>query len=210
MRAVNLLPRDAGQKQRITKENVPVVAGVCAGVLIAAVLASQFLSQSGKVAAERQQLADLQAQLDALPAPPPGPTAAQTKLVSEQSTRLTALTAALQTRVAWDRVLREFSLVLPDDVWLRSLNLDAPTSPATAGALAPAAGTTATPTGLTIDGSTYSHDAVARLLSRLALVPDLTNVQLVNSAAAVVGRRRVVNFSIAADIKPPADAKGSS
>ena len=208
MRTVNLLPRDASQKQRITKENVPVVAGVCAGVLIAAVLASQFLSQSGKVAAERQKLADLQAQLAALPAPPAGPTALQTKLASEQSTRLMALTAALQTRVAWDRVLREFSLVLPDDVWLKGLNLTAPTSPATAGAAVPTAG--GTPTGLTIDGSTYSHDAVARLLSRLALVPDLTNVQLMNSAVATMGGRQIVNFSIAANIKPPADAEGSS
>jgi len=32
--------------------------------------------------------------------------------------------------------------------------------------------------GLTISGTTYSHDAVARLLSRLMLIPDLTGVTL--------------------------------
>ena len=33
----------------------------------------------------------------------------------------------------------------------------------------------------TIQGRTYSHDGVARLLSRLQVVPDLTNVQLISS-----------------------------
>ena len=197
MRAVNLLPRDHAQKPAIKKEQIPFAVGGCVGLLVTALVASQYLSQSGKVAAERQSVADLKAQLAALPAPPPGPTPAETKLASEQKKRLAALQTALQTRVAWDRVLREFSLVLPEDVWLTSLDLKSPVSPATNMAPEGASG----PTGFTIEGSTYSHDAVARLLSRLAVVPDLTNVQLVNSSIAATGGQKTVHFTIAADIR---------
>ncbi|HYT51143.1 MAG TPA: PilN domain-containing protein [Gaiellaceae bacterium] len=205
MRAVNLLPRDQAPKSRVKKEQLPFVVGGCVGLVVTAILASQYLGQSGKVVAERQALTDLKAQLAALPAPPPGPTAEQTKLASEQSTRLTALETALKTRVAWDRVLREFSLVLPEDVWLSTLNLRSPVSPATG----QAPQTSGTPTGITIEGSTYSHDAVARLLSRLATVPDLTNVQLVSSSSTTVGGQDVVHFQIAADIRDP-DQKAST
>jgi hypothetical protein len=60
--------------------------------------------------------------------------------------------------------------------------------------------------GLVIEGTTYSHDAVARLLSRLMLIPDLENVTLANSTAAPDSG--LVDFSIAASVKgapaPPA------
>jgi Tfp pilus assembly protein PilN len=205
MRAVNLLPRDPAQKSSVKKEQLPFVVGGCVGLLITALVASQYLSQSGKVGTERQNLAGLQAQLAALPAPPPGPTAAQTKLAGEQKIRLAALQSALQTRVAWDRVLREFSLVLPGDVWLTQLSLTSPVSPATGQPVQ----SSGTPTGLAIEGSTYSHDAVARLLSRLAVVPDLTNVQLMNSSVSAVDGQTTVKFTIAADIRA-AGQKASS
>jgi Tfp pilus assembly protein PilN len=204
MRAVNLLPRDQVQRSRISKENLPLVVGGCTGALVAALLASLYLTQSGRVAAEQQTLENLNVQLQAMPEPPPPPTAAQTKLASEQSVRLAALQSALQTRIAWDRVLREFSLVLPEDVWLTQLDLRSPISPSTN----QPASTDGHPNGLTISGSTYSHDAVARLLSRLALVPDLTNVQLVNSTGSKSGGgQQIVTFSIAADIRT---SEGSS
>jgi Tfp pilus assembly protein PilN len=148
---------------------------------------------------------DLKAQLAALPAPPPGPTAAEVQLAGEQTKRLAALQSALQTRVAWDRVLREFSLVLPEDVWLTQLSLKSPVSPSTN--TPPDSG--GAPTGFTIEGSTYSHDAVARLLSRLSVVPDLTNVQLVSSSVASTNGQITVHFNIAADIRDSSQ-KGSS
>ena len=56
---------------------------------------------------------------------------------------MTALSAALSRRVAWDRIFRELSLVLPDDVWLATLSAKAPVSSSVAAAPAPAAaGTT--------------------------------------------------------------------
>ena len=197
MRAVNLLPRDSGQRT-IKKESLPVVVGACSAVLVLAVLGAMFMMGSGKIAAQQRKVDDLNRHFQALPPPPPGPTAAQQALTGQQSARVSALTAALANRVSWDRVFREFSLVLPDDVWLTQLAAKSPISPATN---ASSASTTGTPSEFTITGRTYSHDGVARLLSRMQVIPDLTNVQLVSSSVTKVGNQNVVEFSIAADIK---------
>src|SRR5437867_1104508 len=196
MRAVNLLPRDQSQRT-IRKESLPVLVGGCSGVLVVAALGAMFMMGSGKIAAQQRKLDDLNRRYQALPPAPPGPSAAQQALAGEQSARVTALSTALSSRVSWDRVFREFSLVLPDDVWLTTLTAKSPISPATN-----ASSTSSTePSEFLIQGRTYSHDGVARLLSRLQVVPDLTNVQLQSSTLSQVGGQDVVEFSIAADIK---------
>jgi Tfp pilus assembly protein PilN len=196
MRAVNLLPRP--QKQRtVKKESLPVVVGACAGLLVAALLGSMFMVGSGKIAAQERKLDDLERRYDALPPPPAGPSAAQQQLAGQQSARVSALSSALSSRVAWDRVFRQFSLVLPDDVWLTTLSAKSPISPVTNAATS-AGGA---PSQFLIAGRTYSHESVARLLSRLQVVPDLMNVQLVSSTLSKVGGQEVVEFSIGADIK---------
>ena len=196
MRAVNLLPRDHGHRT-VKKESLPVLVGACVGVLVAAALGAMFMMGSGKIAAQERKLDDLNRTFQALPPAPPGPSAVQQQLAGEESARVSALSTALGSRVAWDRVFREFSLVLPDDVWLTTLTAKSPVSPATNVATS-AAG--AAPSQFTLQGRTYSHDGVARLLSRLQLVPDLTNVQLVSSSLSKVGEQAVVEFSISADI----------
>lgn len=196
MRAVNLLPRDHKQRT-VRKESLPVLVGACSGVLVVSLLGAMFMMGSGKIAAQQRKLDDLNRQYDALPPPPAGPSAAQQALAGEHSARVTALSTALSSRVAWDRVFREFSLVLPDDVWLTTLTTKSPISPTTNAATS-AGGA---PSQFTIQGRTYSHDGVARLLSRLQVVPDLTNVQLLSSSLSKVGGQDVVDFSIAADIK---------
>src|SRR3954462_9106526 len=90
-----------------------------------------FMMGSGKIAAQQRKLDDLNRTYQALPPPPPGPSAVQQQLAGEESARVSALSTALGSRVAWDRVSREFSLVLPDDVWLTTLTAKSPISPAT-------------------------------------------------------------------------------
>src|ERR687888_154793 len=204
MRAVNLLPRDHGQR-RVKKESLPVLVGGCSAVLVVAVLGALYMMGSGKIAAQQRKVDNLNRHFQALPPPPPGPTAAQQALAGQQSARVSALTTALASRVSWDRVFREFSLVLPDDVWLTQLSAKSPISPSTN--MSSTGGSTQ-PTMFTIQGRTYSHDGVARLLSRLQVVPDLTNVQLISSSRSQVGTREVVDFTIAADIASPG-ANGS-
>jgi Tfp pilus assembly protein PilN len=65
------------------------------------------------------------------------------------------------------------------------------------------ASTSVAATQFTIDGFTYSHAAVARLLTRLAVVPDLVNVQLQQSTLSKVGAANAVHFVIVADVRRP-------
>lgn len=201
MRAVNLLPKDHAQKS-MTLPSTPVLVGICAGVLVAAGLGADFMMQSANVAKEQRKLDALQAQVAALPQAPPGPSAGETQLAGEHNARVSALASALGSRVAWDRIFREFSLVLPDDVWLTTLTCHSPSSSAaaTSGSL---------PTQFAITGRTYSHDGVARLLSRLQVVPDLQNVTLVSSTRSVVQGQAVVEFNIVADIRTAAGSTTS-
>jgi Tfp pilus assembly protein PilN len=191
MQAVNLLPRD--DPNRRTKTNVPVMVGVAGAVLSTVLIGMMYMSASGTVHDRQQELDTARAELAVVP-PPVQQSSAQTALAAEQKARVAALSQAMGTRVAWDRVLREVTLVLPEDVWLETL----------AGSSTPA--TTGVPSGLVIDGYTYSVDGVARVLSRLALVPDLSDVQLTSSASAQVGTQNVVEFKIAANVRPPGGA----
>jgi Tfp pilus assembly protein PilN len=200
MRAVNLLPRDdqtRGKKQ----QNVPALIAAALIVLVTGLIGMTYLSAKSTATAKESEIQGAKAELALLPsvAEIESKDAPRRKLKGEHDARVAALSSALSRRTAWDRILREISLVLPDDVWLRSMAATSPT---------PASGTTlaATPGGLpptlmTMEGSTYSHDAVARLITRLSVIPDLTNVWLAASELGVVAGRPVVSFSILADVR---------
>lgn len=179
MRAVNLLPKDEGAEGR-KRPPLPVLVGCVGTVVISALLAVMFLSASSSVAQQKRALAQAQADYAAVPAPPPPP-AVDSTLPQQRQTRVTALATVLGERVAWDRLLREVSQVLPSDVFLVTLNAQSPTlQPAATGAAVGAA----LPQGFVLTGCTYSQDSVARFLTRLAVVPDLTNMTLGKSIAS--------------------------
>jgi Tfp pilus assembly protein PilN len=178
VRAVNLLPGDeANQGSKVPP--LPVLMGCVGTVLIAAVLAVMFLSASAGVAKKKQALAQMQAAYAAVPAPP-APPAVVTELPKQRQTRVAALATALGQRVAWDRLLREVSQVVPSDVWLISLNALAPS-------IAPAPSPDTPPQGFVVIGCTYSQDSVARFLSRLSIVPDLSAMTLGKSVSSAAG-----------------------
>ena len=202
MRAVNLLPRQQVERKRERPNPVVLVAGIGGGTVLLALVAGTLLA-SRSVDRQRQALNTARAVLAVTPA---HHVSAQTQafrsqVLSQREQRSLALASAIGKRVAWDRILRRFALVLPDDVWLTSLvgnvplDSPAPAAPTTPSVLPAAA------SELTIQGYTYTQDGVARLLERLSVVPDLKNVQLQNSATTKVGDHSVVSFSIVADIR---------
>jgi Tfp pilus assembly protein PilN len=202
MRAINLLPRDDSRRGPQRPQWV-VIVPVLAAVVLSGALSILFLNASGKVKDKQTQLTQLKDELAAIPTPDASKVRTQSALAADKATRVQALNAALSRRVAWDRVFRELSLVLPDDVWLSTLSAKAPLSPSVSTAPATPGGTSVAATEFTLDGYTYSHAAVARLLSRLAVVPDLINVQLQQSTLTKVGTAQVVHFVIAADVRTP-------
>jgi Tfp pilus assembly protein PilN len=204
MRAVNLLPRDERAK-RTTAEQAPMFVGLGLLLVVFVVFSVLYLGASASVKDKRNALGDAKAQLALLPPLPKAQTAIEAGLAGEQKARVSAVTSALSRRVSWDRVLREFATVLPGDVWLTSLTAHAPSSPASAAPATPAA-PGAAPDGFVINGYTYSQDGVARLLSRLNVLPNLSNVQLQTSSLTKVGLQDVVQFTILADVAPPGAA----
>lgn len=226
MRAVNLLPRETKQQRK--RLSVVGQLSLVAPFVVAGLLVAGYLLAGSSVNSKRSTLQALQDELASLPTPKAAAPQQNPALASEQQLRIAALGAALQSRLVWDRVLREISAVLPSDVWLTTMSAQAPETPATV-PTAPAAGsttpsaptdttatTTTTPTTttpaaappatapqpMTFAGYTYSQEGVARLLSRLAVVPSLQNVKLVSSTQTTVADQTVISFSIQADVRP--------
>lgn len=197
MRAVNLLPRDEPKKSFEATRGV--VFGAAGGAaLVTALLVSMTMSAGGAADSKRAELDALRAQIAAIPPAEIKDTSSDDALAAEKGARVGALSAALTSRVAWDRLLRQVSLVLPDDVWLTNLSATAPVAASATGA----PGTS----GFTLIGSTYSQNGVARFLSRLSVIPDLENVRLQSSQSAIVAQRELVQFTILADVRAPGDA----
>ncbi|HEY8705778.1 MAG TPA: PilN domain-containing protein [Gaiellaceae bacterium] len=207
MRAVNLLPSGSESRKSFRREDPAVVIGSALGAVVLVALGVGFMNVHAKVNAEQQKLTTARTELAKLsltkkPTIVSKPVVTQPivpipAVTSEEQPRLAAITSALSTRIAWDRILREFSLVLPSDVTITSLTLTAPAAPVAA--VAGAAPAPAASQGLSISGTAFSHDGVARLLSRLMLIPDLTNVMLSSSAGATGSAG--VQFSISAAVK---------
>src|SRR5439155_24499204 len=122
MQAVNLLAREDRRRggPNMPPELAATAIGGFTGVMAA--LALLFVSAHGTVNSRRLELEQKKQELAAIPVPAQNQLAQQDALVADKKARVTALNAALARRVAWDRVLREFAMVLPDDVWLLSLS----------------------------------------------------------------------------------------
>ena len=157
MRAVNLLPKDDAQRSR-RQQNIPAVVSTGLIVLVTGLLGVMYFTSKSTAQAKALEYQDAQAELALLPSPADiaAKSAPQEKLKTEHDARISALSAALTKRVAWDRILREISLVLPEDVWLSNWTAATPT---------PAAGPTAAASGR---GSRRRTRTSTRRTARLA------------------------------------------
>jgi len=202
MRAFNLLPKEDPREAAARKKGNPakLVLAVVALVALAG-LGAYFLLLNARVAGKTATRDELKTRLAAanVPAERPQEEEVDPALVEEKQKRTGALASALGGRTAWDRLLREFSLVLPDDVSLTKLTANGavvdPTVPVAVGTAAP----TST---FTIEGYTKTQKSVAQLLARLAVLPELSSVQLKSSMEVNFQGQNVVQFVIAAHVKP--------
>ncbi len=203
MRAINLMPREDAREAKGRRPTAQIALAVVA-VLLFGALGSLFLDSSAGVTEKKAKRDELRMKLAALDVPAKEPSEAQApELATERQTRTTELATALRRRVAWDRLLRNFALVLPEDVWLTSLLAKgAPRDPAAAAPAPGAPSGSPQASSFTINGYTREQEGVARLLARLSVLPELTNVALVSSTRVEVNEEEVVQFSISAAVKP--------
>ena len=198
MHAFNLLPKEEVRAEKESKQSaIPHVIVALAGVLVFAALAAFYLSSSAAVTKKSGELDDLRGELASLQVPEKQPQAPSEgpNIDSERAARTAALSTALADRLAWDRVLRELALVLPADVTLVTLDATAP-SPGSAGAA-----TSGGVSSFRVTGTSASQASVARLLSRLQVIPELQSVQLEFATASEDPAVPGVNFAITASVR---------
>lgn len=203
MRAINLLPPDqrAGRKVAVSRSKMLMVAGA---VLVVGLgyytwnVKQQVSQVRTDAAAAEAERSDIQAQIATLNA--------SAKSATDLQRYQGIVSGIASARTDWDRVIRDIALVIPRQAWLTTLRVETPkTAAGTAGAAdAAAANTTGTalqvPTGVHIEGYTYSHDQVAYVLARLSAVRGLGEPHLASSNPTQLGSRKVVKFTIDASV----------
>jgi Tfp pilus assembly protein PilN len=190
MQAVNLLPKElvGGERSRL---NLPLLGAGMVPVVALGLVIHGYGGAHSRVGSAISELSSVNAQVAEI-APARVREAANAeaanevtgRLAAQREARLTALRAALATAPPLDTFLDRIARVLPSTVWLTSLNATPSTSAA--------AGTFA------ISGYTYSDPAVAQLLARLQLLPDLTDVTLTSATTTTVGEKSLSQFTITA------------
>ena len=222
MRPVNLMKSETSGGRGLPP--VSVLLACLAPIVAIGIVLAAYSYEQGTVTKSKDNLAAAQARVAALPHAQAVSLPELAALATEGNARRSSLDSALADRFALYPTLVAISRVLPSDVWLTSLNLTSPT-PADTPPPAPAAATSGTTTtsktttttattpaapvappinvnALTINGYTYSHRSVARLMTQLSLLPMLSNVTLTSSVASTSSSPAAAGATPSATGKP--------
>lgn len=177
MRAANLMPGDDRMARSARAVDPGGVAYILLGGLAALVALAALWATSNK------QLGDSRAKLDRVNAEATVAEARVAKAAPYEQfaalarDRVATVTSLSATRFDWAHGLREVSRVLPDDVWLTSVN-------GTSGAkdAAPSPNSNVAPAPIfELLGCTRNQAKVARLMARLRAVDGVRDVELKDS-----------------------------
>ena len=163
-----------------------------------------YLGAHGSVSDKQSQLDAVQAEIAALPQPT-GPDDRPEHRRRRGSARHRDRFGSRRPGRRGMQCSRDLARVLPANVWLKALSVKEPDAgvladrhDGSAGSCRP--GAAGAPTGVLIDGYTYTQPDVARLLARLATLPSLQRVTLTSSVKEKLGKNDVVHFIIVADL----------
>jgi Tfp pilus assembly protein PilN len=217
MRPVNLIPLDErrGAARGGGAGNAPVRVYALLGVLgVALLCVLALVLTTNQINSKTEELSKVEAQdqgikqvADAL-----RPYGAFAQL---QEARKLQIGQVVSARFNWERALRQLSRAIPSNVWL--LNLSGTVSPAVdiegAAGEASTLRTKANAPAFTLTGCTYSQHAVARMMTRMQNLDDVTAVQLAKSARkdeASTGSTATAQASTGQQTEDATDCAGSS
>ena len=189
MRPVNLLPerlrprRPSGQLQGSAYVLVGVLGAFLLATLLYVVTVNQINSRKSGTASAESEAQQADARSATL-----GPFGqfAQVKQTREASVEMLA-----DSRIDWERVIRELALVLPPDTWITQLDGSTGTGSAGSGSSSPASGSTPSTassstssgkTTLNLIGCAINQPDVAVLLVRLQRLHGVEDAELAGSA----------------------------
>jgi Tfp pilus assembly protein PilN len=184
-RRINLLPPELAQRKRARQLLSTLGAG---GIVLIVLLGIVYAIAVARLASEHHALEVQQEKNDALQAQIAqlNEIARSQVLLKQKSDLLTTLTAS---EVRWSTVLSDVSLVIPSDAWLTTFTGNVSTTPGT------------TPEGVasygsvTMNGTTFSQDDVAKWLTRLDAVEQFTFPYLSLSQKDTIADTVVVTFN---------------
>jgi Tfp pilus assembly protein PilN len=190
LRPVNLIPADQRRGGRRVGAGRPGAGGLVVygflGVLgfaliavFALVLTSNRINdRKSSVSDLQQEAASAQAAADALR--PYG------NFAQLQRARVDTVNSLVNSAFNWERVLRQVSRTIPSDVWLTSLTATVAPDVDVASGEGGGGGTSglrskADSPAVSVTGCTYSHNAVARMMTRMRNLDGVTDVVLSGS-----------------------------
>ena len=198
---VNLLPPEIAERAVFRKVPLGGGSAVLAAVGIVGLL---FLSASSDVHSAQGDLdtasnhqRSVQAETTKY--------AAVTGVYAQAAAAQAMLGQAMGDEVRFSQLLNDLSLSVPAKVWVKNVTFAQGTAVPAAGAAPAAAG--AAPGGIasfTVSGVGFSHDDVAVWLESIASQKTYSNPLFSNSTEALLGTRKVVNFSTTATVTPAA------
>ena len=191
---VNLLPPEIAETRRFRRIQVGLGGAVLGAVGIVALL---YVAASSSVSSAQSDLDSANAtgaQLRAETAKYNEVTAIYGRAAAAQA----MLTQAMGEEVRYSRFLNDLSLSVPENVWVKNVTFAQTAAPAALGSTTPGIGT------VTFTGVGFSHDDVAVWLESLASQKTYTNAYFTNSTEALLGKRKVVNFTSTAALTPAA------
>lgn len=178
MRAVNLIPSEAGQGGRGGASIGPWALFAVLGLLLAGVLG--YVLTNNQLVDRRAQLATLQTQAHAIQAQADAARPYREFAALAQA-RVETVRQLGASRFDWHRAFAELAQVMPSDVWLTSLLGTVAPGVSVDGAGSGDTGSlrSALPNpAIELTGCTTGNDEVARLISRLRLMTGVVRVAL--------------------------------
>jgi Tfp pilus assembly protein PilN len=196
MKRINLLPGEERTKARRERGIIYTLLGL---VLLVLVLGAAYVWQDNRVSEKNADLSTLNNQIDFANVQVTGLTP-YSVLETQRTAMMKSAKDIYNSRITWSSIMQELSLVIPDDVRLQSF---VATVPAT---MLPGTGasTAATQAGadVTLSGQAQSHVSVAVFMTRLGLLPQLTNVNLSDSQEVrPTNEPPYVNYTITASLR---------
>ncbi len=214
-RRINLLP--AEERAKVKRERGLVYA-LLALILVVGVLGVLYVFENQRASTKRQEVASLQSRLTQLQQE----VATYRPYEIQQSQRAAMSQVATQiydSRVVWSSIAEEISLLIPEECRLTELQAAVP-APMLAGSALGGEGVAAAAAGtapdMTLSGEALTHRDVAEFMTRLGLMPQLTDIQLVSATKAESeSGADVVTFQITARLRafqsqPPLAAAGAA
>jgi Tfp pilus assembly protein PilN len=196
---VNLLPPEIAERRTFRQVQMGLGGAVLAVIVLLALL---FLSASHSVTSANGQLQSAKTQQRLLQNQS-ATYANVTAIYSAAADAQTQLVTAMGDEVRFSQLLNDLSLSIPSSVWVSSvaLNVTPPSATPTAAAVP---GTTPALGTFTVTGVGFSHDDVALWLESVAALRTYSDPFLSSSTEALLGTRKIVNWTATANLTPAA------